>query len=656
MCGIVGAFSLTGQPLPNVDRLAAMMSIHHRGPDEGGEFVATGIFLGARRLAIIDPAHGQQPTHNETGRYHLAMNGEIYDYDLHLQRLKQAGHTFHSHCDTEVAVHLFEDHWADALDTIDGQFAIAAFDQQEHRLLLARDRMGICPLFYAQVDNCLLFASEAKALFATGLIAPKINPRAMDAMLSLGCVPSPMSMYENVRALPPGHYLDIHQGRLVERTYWDIPYPPAGEYPQRSVDEWADDLRNALTYAAQRRLKADVPVGMYLSGGIDSATIASLVADNENVRSRVFTIGFPERSLDESDQTKRIADALGVATHVLMYRQKDLASDLPKLIHTAETPLVSTESVPLMALSGLAAQYGKVVLTGEGSDEALGGYRFFRWEAFQQSCHGILAGLVARRYRRSLGELNPMMPTEADRQWADEVFGFYPAAMMKFRYMRMLRAMLYTDDMLARSQQADDREFTTALPRETLKTLDPLNRSLYVSSRVFMANHLLGAHGDRALMANSVEGRYPFLDRRVQELLATVPPKFKTRWTTDKYLLRRAMADRLPDEVIKRRKKPFLAPFGTPFVGETATELIRDLLSPRMLREYGFFDPTKVQTMIASVEAQASRPMPSKPTDPLKFSRSSITDTIHGMAVTFVVSTQILEYIVRGRFQTRSFN
>ncbi len=652
MCGIVGAFSLTGQPLPPMDRLAAMMSIHHRGPDEGGEFIATGIFLGARRLAIIDPAHGQQPTHNETGRYHLAMNGEIYDYDLHLDRLQQAGHKFHSHCDTEVAVHLFEDHWADALDIIDGQFAIAAFDQQAHRLLLARDRMGICPLFYTQVGDCLLFASEAKALFATGLVEPSINPRAMDAMLSLGCVPSPLSMYKNVRALPPGHYLDIHQGQLTEHVFWDIPYPEAGNYGRRSAGDWADELRDTLTYAARRRLKADVPVGMYLSGGIDSATIAALVADNENVRSRVFTIAFPERSLDESAQTKRIASALGVDAHVMLYPQKDLARDLPKLIHTAETPLVSTESVPLMALSGLAAQYGKVVLTGEGSDEALGGYRFFRWEAFQQSFGRILSGMVARRYRRSLGELNPMMPTDADRQWADGVFGFYPAAMMKFRYMRMLRALVYTDDMLARSQRADDSEFTAALPREMLKTLDPLNRSLYVSSRGFMAHHLLGAHGDRALMANSVEGRYPFLDRRVQELLAKVPPKFKTRWNTDKLLLRRAMANRLPAEVIKRRKKPFLAPFGTPFVGETATELIRDLLSPRMLKEYGYFDPRKVASITASVEAMDARPAPTKAVDPLKFNRTTLTDTLHGMAMAFVVSTQILEYIVRGRFQT----
>ncbi len=655
MCGIVGAFSLTGEPLPEMDRLAAMMSIHHRGPDEGGEYLATGVFLGARRLAIIDPAHGHQPTHDETGRYHLAMNGEIYDYDLHLRRLTEAGHVFHSHCDTEVAVHLVEDHWAEALDLIDGQFAIAAFDQREHRLLLARDRMGICPLFYAQVGNCLLFASEAKALFATGLVEPKINPRAMDAMLSLGCVPSPLSMYDNVRALPPSHYLDVRQGQLTQRRYWDIPYPQAGQYERRSANDWAEELREALTYAAQRRLKADVPVGMYLSGGIDSATIASLVADNEAVRSRVFTIGFPERSLDESDQTKRIAAALGVDAHVLMYQQKDLARDLPQLIHTAETPLVSTESVPLMALSGLAAQYGKVVLTGEGSDEALGGYRFFRWEAFQQSFGRLAAGLVARRYRRSLRELNPMIPSDADRQWANEVFGFYPAAMMKFRYMRLVRAMVYTDDMLARSSRASDAEFTTALPLETIKTWDPLNRSLYISSRVFMAHHLLGAHGDRALMANSVEGRYPFLDRRVQELLAGVPPKFKTTWNTDKLLLRRAMAHRLPDEVIKRRKKPFLAPFGTPFVGDTATDLIRELMTPRMLKEYGFFDPAKVTTLTAAVEALDAQPVSSKPADPLKFTRSSIENTVHGMALTFVVSSQLLEYMTRDRFRTRSF-
>jgi asparagine synthase (glutamine-hydrolysing) len=651
MCGIVGAISLSGAPLPRFDRDAALRSLYHRGPDEGGEYVAKGIFLGTRRLAIIDPAHGQQPVKNENGRYHLAMNGEIYDYDLLLEKLLAGGHTVHSHCDTEVAVHLFEDRWAGALDVIDGQFALAAYDQAEHKLLIARDRMGICPLFYAQVGDTLIFASEAKALFATGLIAPRINPRAMDAILSMGCVPAPWSMYEGVRALAPGRYLEIHDGGTREKVYWDIPYPDAGDYPKRSGQDWADQLLEALQYAAKRRLKADVPVGMYLSGGIDSATIASLVADSDDIHSRVFSIGFPEPGFDESAKTQRIAHALGLEAQFLTYEQSHLAEDLPKLLQTCETPMVSTESVPLMALSGMASEHGKVVLTGEGSDEALGGYRFFCWEAFQQKFGRLISGFVGRLKQPQLGVMNPMVPTRADRDWADNAFGFYPASMMKFRYMRMVRDHVYTPDMLARCNARDDREFTSILPREAMQRWDPLNRSLYVSSRIFMAHHLLGPHGDRALMTNSVEGRYPFLDRRVQELLATVPPKFKTKWNKDKALLRRAMAGRLPKEVLKRKKQPFLAPFGTPFVGDSATDEIRDLLTPRMLKSYGYFDAKKVASLVTAMETHADANTGHK--DPVGFNRHALERTVEGMALTFVVSTQLLEHMVRdGKLST----
>ena len=649
MCGIVGVYSLTQQPLPEFNSTAAIESLRHRGPDEEGEFASEGFFLGARRLAIIDPASGQQPVQNEDGRFHFAFNGEIYDYDRHLEDLQSRGHRFRSHCDTEVGVHLFEERWAGALEVIDGQFGLAAYDQKNHRLLLARDRMGICPLFYAQVGDYLIFASEAKAIFATGLIVPELNPRGLDSVLSLGCPSAPITLFRNVRALPPAHYLDIHDGKITERRFWDIPYPDAGDYPQRSERQWGELFYETLHRAVQRRLKADVPVGMYLSGGIDSSTIAHLVADRNDVRGRVFSIAFPEPAFDESAKTRRIAEHLGLEANFLTYRQEDLVRDLSRLVYMSETPLVSTESIALMALSGLASQYGKVVLTGEGADEALGGYRFFRWEAFQQRFGGA-AGLLRKFHHHHLGELNPLVPTPADQVWAENAFGFYPAAMMKFRYMRSIRKLVYTDEMLSRADQCDDSEFTSYLPRETMQRWDLLNRSLYVSSRIFMSHHLLGAHGDRALMANSVEGRYPFLDRAVQELLATVPPKYKTRWCTEKYLLRRMMVGRLPKEVIRRRKQPFLAPFGTPFVGDSATEEIRELLSPNNLKAFGYFSPKKVVGLIAAVEAHKHTPASTRG-DQLKFRRHVIEQTVRGMALTFVVSTQMLEHMLRsGQF------
>ena len=298
MCGIIGVLNLAGGPLPEFDPQKALDTIRHRGPDDQGTFEGPGIFIGARRLAIIDVENGRQPTRDESGRFHLAMNGEIYDYHVLLEELKGRGHRFRTRCDTEVAVHLFEEKWSDALEDIDGQFAIAAWDARERKLLLARDRMGISPLFYARRGDVLVFASEMKAIFATGLVRPVMRTRALDAIFSFGCVPAPGTMFEGVYALPPGHFMEAAGGEIAEHEYWDIPYGDAGDYPERTDAEWEEAFREILRRACRRRLKADVPVGVYLSGGIDSSTVASMVADAMGAKGRFFSIGFPEPGFD----------------------------------------------------------------------------------------------------------------------------------------------------------------------------------------------------------------------------------------------------------------------------------------------------------------------------------------------------------------------
>jgi asparagine synthase (glutamine-hydrolysing) len=651
MCGVAGVFNMRGGPLPKgLDPEAVLGTIRHRGPDDTGCFLGDSVFLGAVRLAVIDPQHGRQPVSDESGRLHLVMNGEIYDHDRLRKELEAKGHCFVSRCDTEVALHLFEDDWSGALETIDGQFAIAAYDARERKLLLARDRMGISPLFYAVVGDLIVFASEMKAIFATGLVRPELDPRALDAILAFGTVPAPRAVFKGIRSLPPGRLLEVKGGCIREATYWDIPYPDAGDYSRRSEAEWADELRSLFQSACRRRVKADVPVGIFLSGGIDSGSVAAMVADTDGIRERAFSISFPEPGFDESAAIKSVADFLGLRTHLLSYTQQDLARDLPRLVYHAETPLISTESVPLMALSGLASRHVKVVLTGEGSDEALGGYQYFRWEDFAQRCRQGLVGkalLGAARWQlgRLIGRANPFFPSHEDEAWADEVFGFYPAGMLAMFYWRKLRELVYSPEMLERQRGLSDAELVD-LPRAALRRWDPLNRSLYVSSRLFMSAHLLGAHGDRALMANSVEGRYPFLDRAVQEFLTTVPPELKTCWHTEKQLLRHAMRGRLPLETLRRRKKAFLAPFGTPFVGDDAPEYARDLLSSRTLRESGYFDPAKVLAIIGKLEG-AKRRLATDRGEGLRVDRETVERTLYGMACTFVISTQVLEDMVR---------
>ncbi len=654
MCGIAGIYNLYGGPLPEFQPADVLETIRHRGPDDEGIYIGNGIFLGATRLAIIDPALGKQPVQDETGRYRLVMNGEIFDYDLLKAKLQSNGHRFRSNCDTEVAVHLIDEGWTGMLDRIDGQYAIAAYDSRDHRLLLVRDRMGICPLFYAMVGDYLVFGSEMKAIFATGLIKPEINPRSLDAVLTFGCVPAPHALFKGIQSLPPGSCLEIDKGRISRRTYWDIPYNDAGDYPRRNVDDWAEEFQAILQAACRTRLRADVPVGLYLSGGIDSAAIAALMASAGDVNKRVFSIGFPEPGFDESSRTEKISEFFNLKMDLLTYHQSDLAKDLPRLIYHGETPLVSTESMPLLALSELAAKYVKVVLSGEGSDEALGGYLYFRWEALKQATGNglrrkLLMGLTRPIFKRFLGPRNPFSPNPRDVAWAENVFGCYPAIMMKFFYFRMMREMVYSDDMLARQANLDDSEFLE-LPTDKMRRWDQYNRTLYLSSRIFMTNHLLGSRGDRAQMANSIEGRYPFLDRRVQEFLGAVPPGVKTRWHCEKYLLRRAMKRQLPPEVVSRQKKPFLAPFGTPFVGEDATEAIRDLLSPARLKEFGYFNPDKVQRIVdylTEIKADASR----DPGESFRLNREAVNRLIAGVALTFVVSTQVLaDHVASGRF------
>lgn len=657
MCGIAGVFSLRGAALPAFDPGAVLDSIRHRGPDGRGSFRQGGVFLGATRLAIIDPAGGQQPMACETGRFRIVMNGEVYDFAPLMEELKGRGHVFRSHCDTEVVLHLVEELWAGALDRIDGQFALAVHDARENRLLLARDRMGISPLFYAVVGDTLVFASEMKAIFATGLLAPEIDPRALDAILAIGTVPAPHAVFRGVRSLPPGRWLEVRRGAITEHTFWDLAYPAAGEYPDRTERQWSDGLRDALRRACRRRLRADVPVGLYLSGGIDSASVGAFVAGTDEIAGRAFSIRFPEPGFDESRHTQALAEHLGLQVHFLAYSQHDLARDVPTLIYHGETPLIATESVPLMALAAVASRSVKVVLTGEGADEALGGYPYFLWEAFQERVgDGVLGralvGAARRWFRRTLGADNPCEPAPSDLAWAHEVFGFYPASMGKFHYLRRLRELVYSPPMVDRLRGRSDAEFVE-LPRQEMLRWDRINRSLYVDSRLCMTSHLLAAHGDRALMTHSIEGRYPFLDREVQELLASAPPFVKLRWHTGKRLLRRALAERLPGAVRRRVKKPFLAPFGTPFVGREAPEYVRYLLEPDTIRTYGYFDPTRVARIAAEL-TEIRRALAKDTASSLRFHPDVVRRTVLGMALTFVVTTQILADQVRaGRFGGR---
>lgn len=651
MCGILGIFSLDGRPLPPASAMArGLAALVHRGPDDGHHVRTARLHLGARRLALIDPAHGRQPVWDERRRHLFAMNGEVYDSDRLLRGLEARGHVLRSRCDTEVAAHLFEESWAGALGTIDGQYALAVHDTVTGGLLLARDRMGIVPLVYAVRDGFLVFGSEARALFATGLVHPRLDPVALDAVLSVGCIPAPATAFEGVHSLPAGHLLEVRDGKLEVREYWALAYPAAGEGERRPREDWSAALRETLDRATRRRLVADAPVGIFLSGGLDSSAVAALAARADGPPRPLYSIAFPEPGFDERAEAERVARHLGVETNLMVYGQDELARDFPAFVEHAEAPFLNAEGVALFALARRAARDVKAVLAGEGSDESLAGYTYFRWEALRGRLEGswwgrAFLGLVRAGSDLWMGDPNPLFPPAADLAWARDRFGFVPAGMMQMIYWRRIRGLVYSEDAHARSDTGEALA-GIALPGSDFDRWSPMSRSLWFSSRTFLANFLLPVRGDRALSAHSLEGRYPFLDREVVELAARIPPELKAVPGDEKVVLKEAMRGLLPPATLARRKKMFLAPFGTPFVGPGAPEYVRHLLDGTSLARSGLFDPAKVASLVGALAGWRDEAARDRG-ESVRFDPRVVARTVAGMALNFVLSTEVLAESVR---------
>ena len=606
MCGIVGIVSRE-EPVSPAALERATAAMHHRGPDGRRHWIAPHgrVGLGHARLSIIDLEGGDQPIANEDESLHIAVNGEFYDYQRIQRELESRGHRLRTRSDSEIALHLYEEEGTRALRHLRGEFAILLWDEANDTLLAVRDRFGIKPLYYAQVGGALYLASEAKALFAAGVRARWDHEsffQAQHVYFDQG-----RSLFDGVRQVPPGCYLLASRGQLYVGRYWDFDYPLRGQNVDGDPQQHIERLRHELEEAVRLRLRADVPVGCYLSGGIDSCTLLGLAARHHNGPIKAFTLCFDTPEYNEQSVAEEMAARAEAEFHPLPVTQTQLADHFADAVWHSETITANPHGVAKFMLSEMVREHGyKVVLTGEGSDEILAGYPHFRRDMLLYNSEGqdpadvealLLDLQEANEISRGilLPTGNPM-PMES----VERALGFVPSwletrSANAVRYRRLLRPSFLADF----AQRDAFRVFLDHFDVERQLTgRDPVHVSLYLWTRSMLCNYLLNMLGDRMEMAHSIEGRVPFLDHRVVEAIVAMPVSMKIHGVTEKYVLREAVRDVLTDTVYRRQKHPFMAPPAGLDLSGRLMQLMQDVLRGPVLAAQPFFDPAAVTALL----------------------------------------------------------
>ncbi|MEK6749937.1 MAG: asparagine synthase (glutamine-hydrolyzing) [Pseudomonadota bacterium] len=615
MCGIVGIFNHGAHGIPHSrDNIDAMLNeISHRGPDGKGHYIDGPIALGHARLSIIDLAGGAQPIHNEDKSVWVVFNGEIYNYIELRRALEARGHRFYTRSDTEVLVHLYEDLGNNFVAELVGQFAIALWDSKASKLLLVRDHAGIAPLFYTQIGGRFAFASEIKALLRVHGVDARLNAHGLDQLMTLWAPVSPNTVFENIYEVSPGHLLEIDMsGQVKAYAYWQWRYPAEGDYLAGSERQLAGELRELLIDATRLRLRSDVAVGAYLSGGLDSSVTAALIKKYSDVPLRTFSIGFEDAGLDETAYQQIMIKHLGAEHSHIRCSDADIAREFPSAIWHTESPLLRTAPVPMRMLSRLAREQGyKVVLTGEGADEALGGYDIFKenkirqfWAKFPQSTRR--ASLLKRLYPYL--DLNQ----GTGRAYLQAFFGIGLDNPQQPFFSHLPRW-----ETTGKTKEFFSATFKERIKISATKALDGMmpnensrwsafNRGQFIEAKTLLSGYLLSSQGDRMLMASSVEGRFPFLDHRVIEFANRLPPRLKMKVLNEKYLLKAATQDLLPEAITARHKQPYRAPDAPAFFRGGTPGYVHELLSARSINEYGYFDAAKVKRLVDKVQRMSN--------------------------------------------------
>jgi len=607
MCGIVGVFSRR-EPVSPAILERATESLYHRGPDGQRQWISSDrrVGLGHARLSIIDLTTGDQPIASEDGRTRIVVNGEFYEYEAIRQELQGRGHRLSTKSDSEIALHLYEDFGVHCLEHLRGEFALVLWDENRRRLFAARDRFGIKPLFYAWHRNTLYIASEVKALFAAGVPACWDEESVYHSMAYGGH--QMRTLYDGVMQVPPGYFMLVTDKHVQLNQYWDFNYPAKDKaVPARSDADYAAEFRETLENAVRIRLRADVPVGVYLSGGLDSCSVLGLAARHHPDPIKAFTLTFDNVAYDEGPIAKEMAALAGAEFHPIPICQNDLADAFADAIAQSETACVNAHGVAKYLLSRAVRDAGyKVVITGEGSDEILGGYPHFRRDILLYNREGqdpkVIDDLLRWLEDHNTVSRGLLLPDGevGDLSAVKRVLGYVPSWIETFSSRAVkLRPLLggwFQDKYGHREGEYNILDDTDVLRQ--LKGRDALNQSLYLWSKTVMAGYILTMLGDRMEMGHSIEGRVPFLDHKVVELIVSQPVNQKVRGMTEKYVLREAVKDVITDTVYKRQKHPFLSPPATLSPDDTFQTFVQDMLRGETLRSMPFFDQKKIVSLL----------------------------------------------------------
>lgn len=589
MCGIAGLFSLSGKPVSEAEVQSMCDAMVHRGPNDDGYYTAPSVALGMRRLSIIDIDGGHQPVHNEDGSVWVVFNGEIYNFKTLRSLLERQGHRFYTDTDTEVIVHLYEQYGESCVDKMRGMFAFAVWDERRKTLLLARDRLGIKPLFYTVADGRLAFGSELKVLLQLPEVERRLSWSSVNYLFTAMCTPAAESIVENVHKLKPGHILTASARHGIQvRQYWDVDFDP--DYG-KSESYFVERLRDLLEESVRLRLIADVPLGAFLSGGVDSSAVVATMARLSSGPVKTFSIGFPDKDYDELDYARQVARKFGTDHHELIV-DPNVLSVIDDLAWYLDEPFGDSSAIPTYMVSKLASEHVTVVLSGDGGDELFAGYDRYLKERKERRLAKIPSPI-----RKIAGFAGKLMPEGLKgrnflRHLAFDGAERYLDANILFREAE--KAALFQPD----AYQFIHREDPRSIWRPVLdnKRTHWLSLLQYMDTKSYLPNDIL-TKVDRMSMAHSIEARVPLLDHKLVEFAATIPPELKLKGKTTKYIFKKAFEGILPKEILQRRKQGFAIPLGRWFRGQLSL-YVRDLLLSRKSLERGLFSKSYIERLI----------------------------------------------------------
>jgi len=611
MCGIIGVFDTNRSNRIEKNILENMISqLNHRGPDDRGFYISNNIGLAQSRLSIIDIEGGRQPIHNENKTIQVIFNGEIFNYVELRKDLIKRGHNFYTKSDTEVIVHAYEQYGLDFVNYLNGQFAIAIWDSNKKELIITRDRVGIRPLFYSINDKQqFVFGSEMKAILAHPNFIAEIDPAGINQIFTLWVNVPPQTIFKNIFELPPGHLMTINKDETKIQKYWELSFPNINDCEDKPISYYVKTLKELLYDSVTIRLRADVPVASYLSGGIDSSIITSLVKKYHNNDLITFSVAFHDKEYDERKYQLEMVNHIQTDHRIVEATYDSIGDSFKDVVYFAEKPMIRSAPAPLYILSRLVRENNiKVVLTGEGADEVFGGYNIFKedkirrfWAKFPDS----------QTRPELLSKLYPYIKKDVEqgksfwklffKKALTDVQNPYYSHNLRWSNTSHIKKFFNKDY----SKQFDENNHILN-PLDNYISKDimnwhPLSRAQYLEMTLFMPGYLLSSQGDRMMMGNSVEGRFPFLDHRIVEFASTIPPEYKLNVLNEKFILKEAYKDILPSSIVKRDKQPYRAPIYQCFLQDDGLNT-DGVLNKSKLDELGYFNSKTVEKLVSKAK------------------------------------------------------